>query len=103
LKSEKFQCEQGSSYSANNHKNTSVCVLQQTSLLLAFSFVQGRSFRWKFMEGRGHRGAWSVCLWRVRSRELVSLLLLTWYVTLGKPRFLYGPRSSLPVTVRHSQ
>lgn len=34
LKSEKLQCKQGSRYWANDHKNTSVCFLQQTLFLV---------------------------------------------------------------------
>lgn len=37
-----------------------------------FSFLQGKSFR-KVLEGGRHKGAWSVSLCRVRSRELISL------------------------------
>lgn len=67
----------------------------------SFSFVRGKSFR-KVLEGGSHKGAWSVCLCRVRNRELISLLLLTWCVTSGKPRFLCGPCPSLPVIGCHS-
>lgn len=64
---------------------------------LPFHLCRGKSFRWKVLEG--HKGAWSVSLWKVRSGELISLLLLTWCVTLGKPCFLCGPCSSLPFAV----
>lgn len=79
--------------------NIPLCFLQQPALFSVLSFVQGKSLRWKVLEGKGHKGAWSVRLWGVRTRELISLLLLTWCVTLGKPHFLCELRSSLPFTV----
>lgn len=103
MKSAKLESKQGSRYWHYSHKTISVCFLQSISLFFTCWFMQGKSFVWRLLEGRSHKRTWSVRLRRVRSRQSICLLLLTWSVTLGKPHILCGLHSSLPFTVCHSK